>query len=54
MTASCSTVYGNCRQCGAFPIDDRYGLCEDCEAEARASGELHEDWPDDDDLQEPW
>ena len=48
MTARCVTVYGNCRQCGAFPVDDRFMLCEDCEAEARASGEL-------DDLDdEPW
>jgi len=59
MTASCSTVYGNCAQCGATPIDDRTELCEDCEREARISGEL--DDLDDDALgddstldDEPW
>jgi hypothetical protein len=41
-----STVYGTCKECGATPIDDRTELCEECEREARISGEL--DDPDDD------
>ena len=56
-----STVYGNCIECGATPIDDRTELCEECEAEARRAGEFddldeeHEDWGyrDDPDFEKP-
>lgn len=35
-----STVYGNCIECGAFPINDETELCEACEEEARHAGEF--------------
>lgn len=40
-------VYGNCAECGSFPINDATGLCEFCEEEAAREGEPGLD--DDDD-----
>lgn len=33
-------IFGNCVECGAFPINDDTGLCEFCEDEADHAGEL--------------
>jgi hypothetical protein len=49
-------VYGTCTQCGATPINDQTELCEACEDEARASGELGDETQSEDlpELWDPW
>lgn len=40
-------VYGDCKICGATPINDATDLCEACEEQARLDGEM-DDLKDDD------